>query len=150
VLMRRHIDAQTFTGAVTLVARHGRVAHFEAQGLMDLESRRPMQKDAVFRIMSMTKPVVAVAILMLLEEVKVRLTDPVSTFIPELKDLQVVVPNAEGAFAPAPSGAVSAPSPVRTVAAAREITVRDLLARLGPDERRGQQRAGPGDRRRSG
>jgi CubicO group peptidase (beta-lactamase class C family) len=126
-LMRRHVDAQTFAGAVTLVARRGRVAHFEAQGLMDLESRRPMQKDAVFRIMSMTKPVVAVAILMLLEEVKVRLTDPVSTFIPELKDLQVVVPNAEGAFAPAPSGAVSAPSPVRTVAAAREITVRDLL-----------------------
>ena len=58
-LMQRHIDARTFSGAVTLVARHGRIAHFEAQGLMDLESRKPMQKDTVFRIMSMTKPVVA-------------------------------------------------------------------------------------------
>jgi CubicO group peptidase (beta-lactamase class C family) len=109
------------------VARNGRIAHFEAQGLMDLESRKPMQKDAVFRIMSMTKPIVAFSILMLAEEGKVRLTDPISTFIPEFAELQVVVPNAEGAFAPAPSGAVSAPAPVRTVAATREITIRDLL-----------------------
>ena len=57
-LIKRHIDAGTFSGAVTLVARQGRVAHLEAQGLMDIESRKPMQKDAIFRIMSMTKPVV--------------------------------------------------------------------------------------------
>ena len=59
-LMQRHITAGTFSGAVTLVARNGRIAHFEAQGLMDIESRKPMQKDAIFRIMSMTKPVVGV------------------------------------------------------------------------------------------
>ena len=61
---------------MTLVARNGRIAHFEAQGLMDLDSKKPMQKDAIFRIMSMTKPVVGVAVMMLVEEGKIRLTDP--------------------------------------------------------------------------
>src|SRR5919109_909528 len=55
-LVQRHIDAKSFSGAVTLVARNGRVAHFEAQGLMDLESKKAMEKDGIFRIMSMTKP----------------------------------------------------------------------------------------------
>src|SRR6187397_1308130 len=90
-LIKRHIDAGTFSGAVTLVARQGRVAHFEAQGLMDIESRKPMQKDAIFRIMSMTKPIVGASIMMMIEEGKVRLTDPVSKFIPEMKGLQVAV-----------------------------------------------------------
>ena len=48
-LVQRHITAGSFSGAVTLVARNGRIAHFEAQGLMDIESRKPMQKDAIFR-----------------------------------------------------------------------------------------------------
>jgi CubicO group peptidase (beta-lactamase class C family) len=126
-LMQRHIDARTFSGAVTLVARQGRIAHFEAQGLMDLESKKPMQKNTVFRIMSMTKPIVAVSIMMLVEEGKVRLTDPVSRFIPELQAFTVAVPNPGGQSAPAPSGAVSAPLPSRTVPADRPITVRDLL-----------------------
>jgi CubicO group peptidase (beta-lactamase class C family) len=126
-LMQRHIAAQTFPGAVTLVARNGRIAHFEAHGLMDLESKKPMQKDAIFRIMSMTKPVVGVAILMLVEEGKVRLTDPAAKFIPELQGLSAVVLNSEGRVAPAPSGTVSGPMPGRTVPADREITVRDLL-----------------------
>ena len=90
-LIQRHIDAGTFSGAVTLVARQGRVVHLEAQGLMDIESRKAMQKDAIFRIMSMTKPVVGVSIMMMIEEGKVRLTDPVSKFIPEMKDLKVAV-----------------------------------------------------------
>ena len=98
-LIKRHIDAGTFSGAVTLVARHGRVAHLEAQGLMDIESRKPMQKDAIFRIMSMTKPIVGVAILMMMEEGKVKLTDPVSRFIPEFREqsVGVAVPEAAGA-----------------------------------------------------
>jgi CubicO group peptidase (beta-lactamase class C family) len=126
-LMQRHIAAKTFPGAVTLVARNGRIAHFESYGLMDIETKKPMQKDAVFRIMSMTKPVVGVAILMLVEEGKVRLTDPVSKFIPELAGLSVVVLNTEGRVAPAPSGTFSAPSLGRTVPSDREVTVRDLL-----------------------
>ena len=123
-LIQRHIDAGTFSGAVTLVARQGRIAHFEAQGLMDLESRKPMQKDAIFRIMSMTKPIVGASIMMMIEEGKLRLTDPVSKFIPELKDLKVAVTT------PAPPGLAAAPgAPARfyTVPAEREITVRDLL-----------------------
>ncbi len=127
-LMQRHIDARTFSGAVTLVARDDRIAYFRAQGLMDIETQRPMPKDAVFRIMSMTKPVVAVSILMMLEEGKVRLTDPVSRFIPELEGLAVADPAAPfAADAAEPSGAESASAPQETVPAAREITIRDLL-----------------------
>jgi CubicO group peptidase (beta-lactamase class C family) len=122
-LVQRHIDAGTFSGAVTLVARHGRVAHLEAQGLMDIESRKAMQKDAIFRIMSMTKPVVGVATLMMIEEGKVRLTDPVSRFIPELKDLKVAVTMTPAGPPPAPG----TPERFYTVPAEREITVRDLL-----------------------
>ena len=85
-----------------------------------------MQKDAIFRIMSMTKPVVGVAVMMV-EEGKVRLTDPVSKFIPELQGLSAVVLNTEGRVAPAPSGSVTAAMPSRVVPADREITVRDLL-----------------------
>ena len=100
-LVQRHIDAGSFSGAVTLVARKGRIAHFEAQGLMDIESKKPMQKDAIFRIMSMTKPVVGVSIMMMIEEGKVRLTDPVSKYIPEFKDLKVAMPKAPAPGAPA-------------------------------------------------
>jgi len=126
-LMQRHIAAKDFTGAVTLVARNGRIAHFETHGLMDLDAKKPMQKDAIFRIMSMTKPVVGVAVMMLVEEGKIRLTDPVSKFIPELQGLSVVILNSDGRVAPAPSGTVSAPMPSRTIAADRDIIVRDLL-----------------------
>ncbi len=61
-LMQRHIDAGSFAGAVTLVARNGRIAHLETHGLMDIETRKPMVADAMFRIMSMTKPIVGVSI----------------------------------------------------------------------------------------
>jgi CubicO group peptidase (beta-lactamase class C family) len=86
--------------------------HLEAQGLMDVESRRPMQTDAVFRIMSMTKPVVAVAVLMLVEEGKMRLNDPISRFIPELGGLAV---SADVGTSPAGRG-------LRF-----DVTLRDLL-----------------------
>jgi CubicO group peptidase (beta-lactamase class C family) len=123
-LIQRRIDAGTFSGAVTLVARHGRVAHLEAQGLMDIESRKPMQKDAIFRIMSMTKPIVGASIMMMIEEGKVRLTDPISKFIPEMKDLEVAVTMTPAGAAPPPAG--TAPR-FYTVPAEREITIRDLL-----------------------
>ena len=82
-LVQRYIDAKEITGAVTVVSRKGRVAHFEAQGLMDVERNAPMRKDGIFRMASMTKPVIGVAVMMMLEEGKVRLTDPVARFIPE-------------------------------------------------------------------
>ena len=66
-MVQRHIDARDISGAITLVARKGRVAHFQAHGLMDAESKKPMSKDAIFRMASMTKPIVGVAVMMLLE-----------------------------------------------------------------------------------
>ena len=142
-LMQRHIDAGTFAGSVTLVARNGQVAFIKAQGLADIESQRPMRTDTLFRIMSMTKPVVAVSILILVEEGKVRLTDPVGKFVPELARLTVAVPNTAGIFAPAPSGAVLAPQPWRTVEAERPITVRDLLTHTSGLASGGASRAYP-------
>src|SRR5262249_49022877 len=79
-LIERRIETRDISGAVTLVARKGQIAHLDAQGLMDIETNKPMTKDAIFRIASMTKPVVGVAVLMMMEEGKIRLTDPVSKF----------------------------------------------------------------------
>ena len=90
-MMKRHIAAGEISGGVTLVARHGRIAHFEATGVTDIDSKKPMTKDAVFRIASMTKPVTGVAIMMMMEEGKLRITDPVSKYIPSFKDLKVAV-----------------------------------------------------------
>ena len=118
--IQRHIDAGDITGAVTLVARHGRIAHFEAHGLMDLDAETPMRKDAVFRLMSMTKPVTATAVLMMLEEGKIRLGDRVSTFLPEFAEMSVV------AGAPGDDAGSGAADPA-LVPAEREITIRDLL-----------------------
>ena len=127
-LMQRNIDQGNFAGAVTLVARNGRVAHFEAHGLMDLDTKKPMEKNAIFRIMSMTKPIVGVSILMLLEEGKIRLNDPVSKFIPQLKDLKVAVPLPEAPASPfAPPSPAPKESRFYTMPADREITVRDLM-----------------------
>ena len=125
-LMQRHIDAGSFSGAVTLVARNGRIAHLEAQGLMDIETKKPMAADAMFRIMSMTKPIVGVSVLMMFEEGKVRLNDPVSKFIPEFKNLKVGV--LQGTQPPpAPAGQRGAPPRFYPVPADREITIKDLL-----------------------
>jgi CubicO group peptidase (beta-lactamase class C family) len=127
-LMQRNIDNGTFSGAVTLIARNGRVAMFTAQGVMDLDSKTPMRTDAVFRIMSMTKPIIATSILMLAEEGKLRLTDSVGTYIPALQTLNVTVPNTTGFTPPSPAMTASAPLPGRIVPASRPITIRDLLS----------------------
>ena len=108
-MIDRRIDAREIPGAVSLVAIDGRIVHFEARGQLDLESRKPMPKDAIFSLASLTKPVTAAAVLMLVEEGRIRLTDPVSQFIPEFKDLKVGV------------------SPSQTVPASRPVTIRDLL-----------------------
>src|SRR5690348_10484126 len=69
-LVDRYIAAGDITGAVTLVARNGRIVHLQAQGVTDAASKKPMQKDTIFRIASMSKPVAGTAILMLVEEGK--------------------------------------------------------------------------------
>ncbi len=127
----RHIDARDVSGAVTLVARRGKIVEFEAQGLADIDGKKPMQKDSIFRLASMSKPITAVAVMMMMEDGKIRLTDRVSQFIPEFKTLKVAVakgtsnPVAMPAFG---RGGPPAPPPeFDLVPAAREITVRDLL-----------------------
>jgi CubicO group peptidase (beta-lactamase class C family) len=124
-LVKRHLDAKSFSGAVTLVARNGRIAHLQAHGFAELESKKPMQTDSMFRIMSMTKPIVGTAIMMMMEEGKVRLTDPVSKFIPELKGMQVAV--AQSGPGPAPAAGAQAEPRYYTVPADHEFTVRELL-----------------------
>ena len=95
--VQRHIDAKDVSGAVTLVARKGRIAHLEAHGLMDIESNKPMPKDGIFRLASMSKPITGAAVMMLVEEGKIRLNDPVSRFIPEFKNLNKVAVPKPGA-----------------------------------------------------
>jgi CubicO group peptidase (beta-lactamase class C family) len=128
-MMKRHLAAGDFAGGVTLVARKGKIAHLEAHGVMDLESKLPMPKNAVFRIASMTKPVTGVAIMMMMEEGKLRITDPVSKFIPEFKDMKVAVASpAQGPPPPPPAAGQAAVAPrFYTVPAERQITIRDLL-----------------------
>jgi CubicO group peptidase (beta-lactamase class C family) len=123
--MQRHIDAHDISGAVTLVARKGQVAWFHAQGVMDMQASKPMDKDAIFRIYSMSKPITGAAILMLLEEGKLRLNDPVSKFIQEFKGSKVAVVEDR------PGNAAMSGSPkYYTVPAAREITIQDLLTHV--------------------
>jgi len=131
--VQRHVDAGQVSGAVTLVARRGKIAHFESYGVIDLESKKPMPKDGIFRLASMSKPITAVAVMMMVEEGKVRLTDPVSRFIPEFRGAKVAMPKpgARAGGAPAGGGAPGGgrgPAPeFDTVSATRDITIRDLL-----------------------
>jgi CubicO group peptidase (beta-lactamase class C family) len=78
------------SGAVTLVARHGKVVHFEAQGYRYLEEKAPMEKDTIFSLMSMTKPIVSTALMMLWEEGRFLLDDPISKWLPSYANKQVM------------------------------------------------------------
>ena len=104
-------------GYVALVARRGKVAYFEAHGAQNPETNKPMSRDSIFRIYSMTKPLTSVAAMILVEEGKIKLSDPVSMYLPELADLKVVT-NADTA---------KSPSEVKTRPAKNPIRVLDLL-----------------------
>ena len=126
-MIQRRIDAGDLAGAVAAVARKGKIAHLSAHGVMDLESKQPMTPATMFRIASMTKPVVGVAIMMLVEESRLHLNDPVSRYIPEFRGMKVAVAQ------PACRGGGTAPGTAPqfyTVPAQREITVKDLLTHV--------------------
>ena len=95
-VLEENIKAGRFPGFITAVARKGKVVHFETQGYSDVEKQIPLQKDSLFRIYSMSKPVTGVALMILLEEGKVRLNDPVSLYIPEFANTEVMVVNEDG------------------------------------------------------
>ena len=96
--MQRYVDAGQLAGAMTMVARHGKVVYFETVGNKGVDDKRPLAKDDLFRIYSMSKPITAAAVMQLYEQGKFQLTDPVSKFVPELKGVQVLQP--DGTLAP--------------------------------------------------
>src|SRR4051794_11821185 len=83
----KHIEARDVAGAVALMARRGKIVHFEAQGFADIDGKKAMMKDSIFRLASMSKPITSVAVMMMLEEGKIHLNDRVSAFIPEFKNM---------------------------------------------------------------
>ena len=117
-MLNQEIEKGKFPGAVALVARKGRVAYFESFGVRDPETRAPMTRDSIFRIYSMTKPMTSVAVMMLQEEGRLVLTDPVSKFLPQLTSLQVSVERKDP---------TTGQPTFDLVPAHREITIQDLL-----------------------
>jgi CubicO group peptidase (beta-lactamase class C family) len=111
--MQKLVADGKFAGMITAVARRGQLAYLETCGKMDLAASKPMQADTIFRIYSMTKPLTSTAIMMLYEEGRFQLDDPISRFLPMFKQMRVYVGGMRGKMDTAP--------------AAREITFRDLL-----------------------
>jgi CubicO group peptidase (beta-lactamase class C family) len=109
--MQSLVDQGKIAGGVTMMARHGKVVHLEAVGMADREEKKPMRTDSIFRIASMTKPITSVAIMMLWEQGKLDLDDPVSKYIPEFEKPQVLVSVDPWVIRPAE----------------REVTIRHLL-----------------------
>lgn len=115
--LRDDIEAGALPGAVVLIAREGKIVYFESLGALDPQTKAPMAKDSIFRIYSMTKPIVSVAALMLVEEGRISLNDPIAKYLPEFKDVKA------GVEKPAPDG-----KPTLELAPARRpITVQDLM-----------------------
>jgi CubicO group peptidase (beta-lactamase class C family) len=97
--MHTLVDEGQLAGITTLVSRHGKVAAFSAYGYRDLDAKTPLTKDTIFRLASMTKPIVGVAMMMLFEEGRWTLDDPVARHIPEFKDLKVATASGDVAQA---------------------------------------------------
>lgn len=117
-VMQRGVDQNKMSGAVGLVLRQGKVAYFESYGYQDRESKKPMRKDSIFRIYSMTKAVTAVAVMMLYEQGEFLLNDPVSKYLPEFAKVKVGIEKID------PDGTRHV---THTVPAENPITIRDLL-----------------------
>lgn len=111
--MQAYVDQKKIAGLSTMVARRGKIVHFEQVGQMDIEANKPMSGDAIFRIYSMTKPIVCVALMILYEQGRFQLFDPIAKFIPAFDALKVLESDAAGG--------------TREVDLVRPITIRDLL-----------------------
>ncbi|HZO98739.1 MAG TPA: serine hydrolase domain-containing protein [Terriglobia bacterium] len=117
-VIQRGIDDGRLAGGVSLVARHGKIAYLKAFGMADKDAKKPMRTDSIFRICSMSKPITSVAVMMLYEEGRFTLNEPVSDFIPEFKNMKVLDP-------PYPQDKTSPPGAL--VDARRPITILHLL-----------------------
>jgi CubicO group peptidase (beta-lactamase class C family) len=116
-VLNGQIEMRSFPGAVALVARKGRVAYFEAVGQLDPKTGSPMSKDAIFRLYSMTKPFTSVAAMILVEEGRLRLTDPVGTYLPKLLKLDVAAQGTDS----------NGKATYTVVPSERPVTVYDLM-----------------------
>ena len=116
-MLNGQIEMRSFPGAVALVARKGRVAYFEAVGQLDPKTGSPMSKDAIFRLYSMTKPFTSVAAMILVEEGRLRLTDPVGTYLPKLLKLDVAAQGTDS----------NGKATYTVVPSERPVTVYDLM-----------------------
>ena len=135
--MNQAVADGTMVGGSGLIARDGKIAYHEVYGLADREARRPMTTDAIFRIYSMSKPITSVAVMMLHEEGRFMLNEPVARYLPALADLRVATATADGAMPAATSdgtvtttaeGAGEATPPALDIRQAkRQPTIRDLL-----------------------
>jgi len=117
-VLRDDVAQKLIPGAVILVARHGKVALFETIGMLDPQTKAPMASDAIFRIYSMSKPITTVAAMMLFEEGRFTLDDPIAKYLPQFKDVKVGVEHA-GSSGGAPT--------LELVPAKKPITVQDLM-----------------------
>ena len=88
-VMQDYVDKENLPGFLTVIARRGKIAHFETVGMRDIENNKPMEPDTIFRIYSMSKPITSVAVMILYEEGKFQLDTPVSKFIPEFENMKV-------------------------------------------------------------
>jgi CubicO group peptidase (beta-lactamase class C family) len=117
-VMNRHVAEKQIPGAAGLIARRGKIAYQEAFGMADVEAGKPMRLDTIHRIYSMTKPVTSVAVMMLYEEGKFQLNDPVGKYLPEFAKMQVAIDEKDPQ---------TGKPTLKTAPAKRPITVRDLL-----------------------
>jgi len=117
-VMNDHVAKGHIAGAIGLIARRGKVGYFETYGFQDKEAGAPMRKDTIFRMYSMTKPITGVAVMILYEEGKFYLTDPVSKYLPELGNMKVAVVETDPR---------TGKKTRYSVPAQREITILDLL-----------------------
>jgi CubicO group peptidase (beta-lactamase class C family) len=114
-VVQGYVDADAIAGAVTLIARKGGQAHVQAYGMEDRTTGTPMRPETIFRIASMTKPITSVAVMMLYEEGRFKLNDPVGQYLPELDSLDVLTPSDDDAES------------FQRVPAQRPVTIRHLL-----------------------
>jgi len=117
-VLREDVDKGLVPGSILVVARHGKIAYFEAVGTLNPATKAPMTKDAIFRIFSMSKPVTTVSAMMLVEEGKLALSDPVAKYIPQFAKVKV------GVDKPDPAGGKAT---LDLVAPRRPITIQDLM-----------------------
>jgi CubicO group peptidase (beta-lactamase class C family) len=121
--MQKYIDRKMIPNAVTLVARQGKIVHYEAQGFLDFDSRKPAPKDTIFRLWSNSKPIAGVGTMICVEEGLLDLDDPISKFIPAFKNPVVKIGVILSKLTAKRPDTMLTP----TVPAEREITVRDCL-----------------------